>query len=731
VSLRYAPATNELPFFCELFEQTSRILHDLTDGAHSIGTVQISANSMGGADADIWVHPDNDVWPNSFNARLWFPNQSLDMSQDYLHFATILAHELGHYLYDVRDEYNNDSVCLGNIATQASLMEAYDWSLCTRWTNTAGADYATWAEFFPDFTAGTAILQLGQPTEFCHVGNHDTTQNHYQNSVNGKQSCWTYIANDANHNNIPYGLTVPGAAGPVAAQPSPLPAATVCTELIPVQRFELLLDRSEAMRGSHIDQFKVGANFWVDYVNSGEELGIITDATSPTEDSARQAVQAVPTTGTTAWRTTRHTIIDELSAAGETAIADTLRMGLNAVFARGRASGQVIILFSDGLQNVGSETAEAVLPDLRAAGVRVYTIGLGSNQDAALLANIATTTGATYFPIPGDLDPTAAANAITEALIAVAGESRENGGIVSFNDVDGASPDAGLADDRVPFDWPPKGTESKPPTEPDAKGSFTFPVLISEGSSHATLGALWKDPARFFDVRVSDPAGNPVAPGPGVRQVQGAYPYGFYEVDNPLPGTWTVEVEGDGLNNTRFRTIGFEVNDRIRLEASVDRPHVRMGEDVHLRARLLTPQATPGARITAWVRTPDGDWFRIPFDEHLGGPDDSEEPFVYTATLTTNEQAPGHYLIVVDAAVDAGTFEIELDELYRLKPGLRPEDMRRTVVVPQVIRRELLGITASRGGPLGFEPIAGFSEVPPIVPPDQQEWLGRWQKRGS
>ena len=49
----------------------------------------------------------------------------------------------------------------------------------------------------------------------------------------------------------------------------------------------------------------------------------------------------------------------------------------------------MIILFTDGLQNAGSETVEDVLPDCIASGVRIYTIGLGNDQDAVLLGNIA------------------------------------------------------------------------------------------------------------------------------------------------------------------------------------------------------------------------------------------------------------------------------------------------------------------------------------------------------
>ena len=68
ISLRYTPVAGEMPFWCQLLEQTSRIIHDSTDGVLSIGQVLISANSMGGKDADIWVHPNDDVWPNSSGA---------------------------------------------------------------------------------------------------------------------------------------------------------------------------------------------------------------------------------------------------------------------------------------------------------------------------------------------------------------------------------------------------------------------------------------------------------------------------------------------------------------------------------------------------------------------------------------------------------------------------------------------------------------------------------------
>ena len=728
ISFRYSPAVNEMTYWCQFMQQVSRILHDATDGAHSIGTVLMSANSMGGADADIWVHPDAAVWPNSTAARLWFPRESIDVSQDYMYYATVLAHELCHYLYDLRDEYNNGTSCQGNIATEASMMEGYNWDNYTRWINGAGNDYVDWPAFWADFQAGTAQLQLGQPTEFCHAGNHNATANNNQNNLNGNQSCWTYIANDANHNAIPYGLAVPGAGGPALAAPA-FPADTVCTELIPVQRFMLVLDRSGSMTGVKLDQMKVGANFWVDYVNPGEEFGLVSYSTTPSLDSAMSEAPAAGPASTT-WRNDRHTIVDNMTAGGVTAIGDALRTGLNSIIAGGRASSQVMVLFTDGLQNWGAETAEAVLPDLIASGVRCYTIGLGNDQDAALLANIANSTGATYFGIDGDLDAAEAAAAITEALIQIAGESRENGGIVSFQDVDGASVDAVAAEDpaRPPFAWTPEGEKPTPvqPGKPIEK--FRFPVRIAPGSTHCTLGALWKYTRRTFRVRVLDPGGHVVPAGADVRFVSGKRPYSFYEIDHPMPGTWLVEIIGSGIRQTKFRTIGFEVNGSIRLELSARETHIRAGKDINLRARLLAPQPVPGARMRGWIRSPAGVWTQFRFVEHKDPKADGEEPLLYTARLKTKEAQRGHYLICVDAARAKGTFTLELDEMYRRKPGLSPAAIKQTISIPAIARRAFLTVAADREGPSGKEPLAGFNPRDPWIPRNQKALLERWKK---
>lgn len=716
VSLRYQPQASELDFFCEVMGEASRILHDATDGTHSIGTVLYATNSFGGADATVFVHPDSDVWPNSTSARLWFPTESMDMSQDFMMWPTIMAHELAHYLYDLRDEYNNGSVCQGSIGTQASMMEGYNWDNYTRWTDAGGDDYSTFAAFIGDYTGGVATLQQGEPTEYCHDGNHNSTANNNQNNINGGQSCWTYMADDANHNGIAYGLTAPGAAGPGTAAPA-APAAITCTTLIPVQRFELVLDRSGSMAGAKFDQLKIGANFWVDYVNPLEELGLVTYASGVTENFSRSEVPAAAPAQAT-WRTDRHNAIDGLVAGGATAIGDALRQGLNAIVAGGRAASQVIVLFTDGLQNAGAETAEAVLPDLVAGGVRVYTIGLGGDQDAALLQSISTITGASYFPISGDLSAAAAETAITTALVQIAGESRENGGVIFFDSLDGAGE---VVEAAAPF----FGNDEQAENAEVGGRSLRFKVTISEGSSHASLGAMWRKGKKGLRVRIYDPNGNAVPAGPLVRAVRGSYPYSFYEVDQPQPGTWQVEVIGSDLGAAGLRSLGFEVNDAIRLEASVEPRHPVRGKPFRIRARLLSPHPVPGAQITASVYSPVGVWSQVVLSEGAAGTADEG---LYVAEVHTDERTPGQYLVVLDAFRAAGSFDQEIDHLYTLRSGFAPGDEKRSVTTPEIRRRAIVSAITTKEEPDPGEPKAGENEIDPVIPKDHEKWLVRWHR---
>jgi len=726
VSLRFTPAAQELDFLCQMFQQVSRILYDATDGQQFIASVHFAPDGLGGEGADIWIHPNADVWPNSTSARLWFTGESLDVSQDFTFYATILAHELSHYLYDLRDEYNNGSTCQGDITTQASLMEGYDWDFNNRWTDAAGNNYPDFATFFADFIAGTAVLQAGQLNEFCHAGNHNSTANNNQNNINNNESCWTYMGDDANHGNLPYNLTIPGAAGPTLAAPAPNPPATVCVELINAQRFMLVLDRSFSMAGNKIEQLIAGANFWVDYVNAVEELGIVRFSGTA---ALAATMSEVPAAGPAQdnWRTARHTIIDGTTASGSTGIGDALRMGLTDILAAGSTAAQVILLFTDGLQNTGTETAQDVLPDAVAAGVRVYTIGLGSDQDVTLLTNIADVTGGMYFGIPADISDSEAADALSDALAHVSGHSRSNSAVKSFAEIDGSSVDTSFTPslNTVLFKWDePKEQAAKKKID-----SFTFPVEITNGSARCVLGVKWYKKNLRYRIKVTDPSGTAITANATARLVSGKNPYTFYDIINPKPGKWIVEVFGN-IRASRFRTIGFEVTKNIRFEVTAVKSHIKAGEPINLRAKLMYGFALSGVRMQANVRTPSGKIQVVKFYENTGVAGEKEEEKVYTAVIKTDKAEQGQYSITVVASYKGKEIVFKPDELYQQKPGNKTDSV--TIKTPAIYRQKTLSVHASRTGNCDCHEkdpmIPGYNSKKVWVHPKQKDLVNKWKK---
>ena len=71
---------------------------------------------------------------------------------------------------------------------------------------------------------------------------------------------------------------------------------------------------------------------------------------------------------------------------------------------------------------------------------------------------------------------------------------------------------------------------------------------------------------------------------------------------------------------------------------------------------------------------------------------------------------------------------LELDELYRLRPGLKPEQMKREVKIPAIRRRAAVAATVDEEGPTGKEPTTGFNTKAPSVPQNQTALLKRWKK---
>ncbi|HWO25931.1 MAG TPA: hypothetical protein VNO30_44665 [Kofleriaceae bacterium] len=160
------------------------------------------------------------------------------------------------------------------------------------------------------------------------------------------------------------GSTPPAAAPPPDAAP-PVAAPPVASSKIDVAREELV---------DAIQRLAAGTQMNVIFFSSGVEA--FAPSMVPLEEGGRDRLIA---------------FVREMTAAGSTALAPAMRIAF-------LMNARRIVLLSDGLGNVGGN-AGVLLRDAREAmrgGVRIDTIGLGRDQDAALLQTLAGESGGIY-----------------------------------------------------------------------------------------------------------------------------------------------------------------------------------------------------------------------------------------------------------------------------------------------------------------------------------------------
>jgi len=195
---------------------------------------------------------------------------------------------------------------------------------------------------------------------------------------------------------------------PTASPPPPTPTRTPGAIYLPLGLREscelrakpldvvLAIDASASMAGDKLAAAKAAAHAFA---------GVVT---MPTDHVAVIAFNETATTliGLTGDRAAVDAAIDRITLAPGTRIDAGLaaaRAELNGPAGRLDAT-RVIALLTDGRQDDGPERAEAEATAARAAGIRIFTIGLGADVDGAFLARLAGMTGRYYAaPTPADL----------------------------------------------------------------------------------------------------------------------------------------------------------------------------------------------------------------------------------------------------------------------------------------------------------------------------------------
>ncbi len=202
----------------------------------------------------------------------------------------------------------------------------------------------------------------------------------------------------------PCGVGDDKTAGPSVVQPGGDVAVTLtlaglgstCGDTHNPSDVMLVIDRSGSMFGQKLTDAKAAAKTFLDHKGANaSQAGLVSFSDTATLD--QQLTQNVGPV---------RAAIDALVAGGETDITDaiTLAQGeLNS--ARHRAgNGRVLILMSDGQPTTGGDP-RAVAASARAAGTRIFTIGLGADVDPNLMRDLASSPSDYYYaPDSNQLD---------------------------------------------------------------------------------------------------------------------------------------------------------------------------------------------------------------------------------------------------------------------------------------------------------------------------------------
>lgn len=542
LSLRHAADAARILEWERSFRRASEILYDATDGQMQFGRLYVANNSRGSAEADCFLlEPDGTSFTTVPIPGLGTADLHTILMGDERRKPFIVIHEFAHYAYGVWDEYEDPTQCTNDTTTGACIME--------------------WGWGQGDQLAADGTLIPGVISEFCVPDNHDPDEGTEQEAMNG-ESCWETMVGQ-----------FPDLTMPAALPGDPEPAGHDPVEwivLADVSRFSLVLDRSGSMStGNAIAGVRYGADYWVRFLaQTGDELSVVQY-----NHAASDILDNTLLTGSTDLDPTLDAIAG-ITPSGSTNIGGALQRGMTQILSPGQqAATQVLILFSDGLHNTGTNPS-TVLPDLVDNGIRVYTVGFGPGADQDLLQTIAEETGGRFEQIDAAPDSADAQLEIQNYLIEVSGEVRDGSGIVTM--VPGLLGEpgeaaAGEARERTAVRYRPADlakVKAWPLRFSSRPWGSDHRALIERGSRRATFVVSHRlgTEVTFHLIRPDGSVVDPAADGSVTFVDPKGIPYAFYTVREPQPGTWVMRVSRAQERGTiPYKVFAFSDNPELRL----------------------------------------------------------------------------------------------------------------------------------------------------------------------
>ncbi|HJH26594.1 MAG TPA: hypothetical protein C5S37_07415 [Methanophagales archaeon] len=256
----------------------------------------------------------------------------------------------------------------------------------------------------------------------------------------------------------------------------------------------LVTDLSGSMGGALSDA-KTAAKTFVDQLSGQDKVGLVSFTSTATLDRHL----------TSDFDDVKN-VIDGYSASGGTNMGDGITEAINELNTNGRAEAlHTIIVLSDGYTIGVDEILNTIVPQAVSAGITIYTFGYdGANE--GFLTQVATATGGEYHFEPDSAALTAIYTQLSQSMPP---EEEDEGSV-------------GQDETAEEFHW--------------------LDVVIE------VLKIILHWPGSDLDLTIIDPNGTVMEPGmPGVfYSGNDTYPE-YYEIHNPQPGNWTIQIYGKNV----------------------------------------------------------------------------------------------------------------------------------------------------------------------------------------
>jgi len=185
--------------------------------------------------------------------------------------------------------------------------------------------------------------------------------------------------------------------------------------------FIFIMDRSGSMGYDHptrLSQAKTAANNFISNLELGDQSALVSYSTTASVDKTLSGDH-----------TLTQTIVNSLQATGATNIGDAISLSIDefSSLEANPDAAKIAILLTDGKANkpngpgYGEHPADVAYAEAQAqvaaaAGIKIFTIGLGTNVNTVMLENIAAATNAEYYFAPSGAELDAIISSIEAEL---------------------------------------------------------------------------------------------------------------------------------------------------------------------------------------------------------------------------------------------------------------------------------------------------------------------------